>query len=140
MSTLSERENQKCYTHPSLRILLVSSSARLLVSVKMRDYSGKINKEHISKKQKEAEYQYQYIQTITKIYLVFRLSHYLFQKLDKPFKKKKTASYSSYCSVYKKNGNKPCNGLCKYHTVQLHLTIYTCSYSGRTQFLIPVCH
>ena len=55
----------------------------------MRDYSGKVNKEHISIKKKEAEYQYQYIQTITKIYLVFRLSHYLFQKLDKPFKKKK---------------------------------------------------
>lgn len=43
------RDNQKCYTYPSLRILLVSSSARLLVSVKMRDYSGKINKEHMNK-------------------------------------------------------------------------------------------
>lgn len=38
----------------------------------------------MSKKKKDAEYHDQYIQTTTKIYLVFRLSHYLFQKLDKP--------------------------------------------------------
>jgi len=53
VSTLSAKDNQKCYTHPSLRILLVSSSARLLVSVKMRDYSGKINKEDMTKKKKK---------------------------------------------------------------------------------------
>lgn len=88
-------------TYPSLRILLVSSSALLFVSVKMSDYNKHTNLIEIQERKIEPTGTFFHLyESIYKRqeYLVFRLSHYLFQKLDQPCKNNKNCVSESHYS------------------------------------------